>query len=790
MSSHTSAAAPRASAVAAPLSTAPAESSGPEWLIWNLALLILVSAFLLFQVQPLISKFILPWFGGSPAVWTTCMLFFQTLLFFGYAYAHLTLSVLPGRWQAIVHLGLIVAAVCLLPVTPADSWKPAPGMDPTWRILGLLTCTVGLPYFVLSSTGPLGQAWFSWAFRQRSPYRLYALSNVGSLAALLTYPFLFEPAFSAEIQARLWSWTFGLFGLLCAAAAIWIWRNRAGHHRPAKPAAATNGEVNDVVAAEGLLPRVEGPMSAPTAADAPTWLRRALWMGLPACASLMLLATTNHVCQNVATVPLLWVVPLSLYLLTFIICFDHERWYRRGPYAAAAALAVFFASGGSRKILNWLGDELPVWFPSLGPKFDLSLNFVEELAMYFAALFLVCMMCHGELVRLRPKPRYLTEFYLLISAGGAAGGIFVGLIAPHIFNSFLEWNLGLIVSFVLAGGLLAKTLFVRASVGKAPAEVVGDAPPRSSGVRRVAAPAVVLAWVVALVFVVYWQIDNATPPDYALMQRRNFFGQVRVNNIDEVVAATGLHRHYHQFKSGRISHGRQWVSDDIAKRMEPTSYYAPISGVGHAMTFFKDKPGLRIGVVGLGCGCLAAYAAQPGAHVTFYEINPEVKAIAENPAYFTYLQDLKKLGGDYEIKMGDARLSMEAEDPQHFDVLALDAFSGDAPPVHLLTREAFKLYGKHVNPGGIIAVNIQNMYVDMAPVVKAAADEYGYDYRRIWSDEDPNRLLNQVDWMLLTNNKEFLEANPTHLKKGVSPDIHPLAWTDHYSNLWQLLMTK
>ncbi len=809
MSSHTSAAAPRASAVAAPRSTASAESIGPEWLIWNLALLILVSAFLLFQVQPLISKFILPWFGGSPAVWTTCLLFFQTLLFFGYAYAHLTLSFLPGRWQAILHLGLIVAAVCLLPVSPADGWKPAPGMDPTWRILGLLTCTVGLPYFVLSSTGPLGQAWFSWAFRQRSPYRLYALSNVGSLAALLTYPFLFEPAFTAENQARLWSWTFGLFGLLCATAAIWIWRNRAGHHRPATTAATTDGEVNDIVAAEGLLPREDASTTASTTAGSPTWTRRALWMALPACASLMLLATTNHVCQNVATVPLLWVVPLSLYLLTFIICFDHERWYRRGPYAAATAVAVILAGGGARHFSHWLRDDLPGivsglprWMQSVFPdwvaagKFDPSLTFVEMLAIYFAALFLICMICHGELVRLRPKPRYLTEFYLLISAGGAAGGIFVGLVAPHIFNSFLEWNIGLVISFLLAGGLLLKSLLDRSrAAAKQPtsgavvngADGRGAAPMPGGGRTWVQNARLLCGFLSAfavglgLVFLVLWQIDYAALPPEAKMQHRNFFGLVRVNDVDE----DG--QHFHQFKSGNISHGRQWVSKDRAIRMEPTSYYSRQSGVGLAMRYFQNKPNLRIGVIGLGCGTLAAYADKPGAYVKFYEINPEVRDIAMNRDYFTFLSECR---GKSEIAMGDARLSMEAEEPQHFDVLVLDAFSGDAPPVHLLTREAFKLYQRHLNSGGIIAVNIQNQFVNMAPVVKAAADEYGYGLTRIWTDQDNAKLFYQVDWVLLTNDQAFLKANPMQLKPGVPRDIQPVVWTDHYSNLWQLLMTE
>ncbi len=755
----------------------PADSVAPEWLTWNLALLILVSAFLLFQVQPLISKFILPWFGGSPAVWTTCMLFFQTLLFFGYAYAHLTLRWLTGRQQAILHITLITAAICLLPVAPAESWKPAPGMDPTWRILGLLTCTVGLPYFVLSSTGPLGQAWFSWAFAQRSPYRLYALSNVGSLAALLTYPFVFEPAFAAERQAWLWSGGFGLFALLCGGSAIWIMRNRAGRPRQ---------KAEDAIAADPGA-------SAKSAADEPSWIRRALWVALPACASLMLLATTNHVCQNVATVPLLWVVPLALYLLSFIICFDHERWYRRGPYAAATALFVFLAAGGSRKITGWLTHELPKHFTSLdADSFDLRLDFVQQLVLYFTTLFLICMICHGELVRLRPKPRHLTEFYLLISAGGAIGGIFVSLIAPHIFISFLEWNLGLVASYMLAGVLLAIAVYHRPSGSNTGSSMEGSPSgaaiaQKPRGISWLAGPAAVLIAVVGALFVIFWQIDYASLPPEALMQHRNFYGIVRVNDIVDVDEETGVSRHYHQFKSGRISHGRQWISDDPKLRLEPTSYYARSAGVGRAISYCQNRPEMRVGVVGLGCGTLAAYAEQPGQTVKFYEINPEVIDIAQNREYFTFLHECK---GKCEIALGDARLSMEAEAPQQFDVLVLDAFSGDAPPVHLLTREAFAQYKRHLKPGGIIAVNIQNQFVDMAPVVKAAADEYRYDWTRIWTDEDAEHLLYQVDWMLLTNDQKFLKANPPHLAKGVSLEIQPVAWTDHYSNLFQLLMRK
>ena len=387
------------------MTASPADTSAPSiplkpqhtqppaaWLLWNLALMIFVSAFLLFQVQPLISKFILPWFGGSPAVWTTCMLFFQTLLFAGYAYAHFTTSWLTPKKQVILHLVLLAAAAVTLPIVPHETWKPTDGSDPTWRILGLLTCTVGLPYFVLSSTGPLGQAWFSRAFVGSSPYRLYALSNVGSLLALVSYPFLVEPLMTNGVQAWSWSGGFGLFIVLCGASAIWMWRHRGQAAHP------------DATVATGKS-SAEPPGS--TLGDHVSFGRRALWMLLPACGSLMLLATTNHVCQDVTPVPFLWIVPFSLYLLTFIISFDHPRWYRRGLFCWAAMLLIFLTAGGYDTIADWLTDTLPRWFGGLDKeRFDLSLSFVEELALWFSTLFAVCMVCHGELVRLHRHRAY------------------------------------------------------------------------------------------------------------------------------------------------------------------------------------------------------------------------------------------------------------------------------------------------------------------------------------------------------------------------------------------------
>ncbi|MDZ4286999.1 MAG: hypothetical protein U0984_03525, partial [Prosthecobacter sp.] len=378
-------------------------SLSPVLLLSSLSLL---SAFLLFQVQPVISKFILPWFGGSPGVWTTCMLFFQVVLFGGYAYAHLLTRLRP-RYQGIIHALLVLAALFFLPIAPGDSWKPTGTEDPSFRILFLLLGTVGLPYFVLSSTSPLTQVWFTRAVPGGRPWRLYALSNLGSLVALLSYPFFFEVRWDVTQQTWIWSAAFVAFALLSISVALKD-RQKAGF----KPMDETQDFVVEII-------------------EKPQWWRRLLWVLLPASASAMLLATTNHVCQDVAVIPFMWVVPLSLYLLTFIICFEHERWYVPAGWTLAAMTVLFTTGAGfdrSQGFLKKLKLETVEWHPQLETwiaywqGFDFDRNFTAELVLCFTAMFLACMVCHGELARLKPHTSRLTEFYLLMSAGGALGG--------------------------------------------------------------------------------------------------------------------------------------------------------------------------------------------------------------------------------------------------------------------------------------------------------------------------------------------------------------------------------
>ncbi len=748
----------------------------------------LLSAFLLFQVQPVISKFILPWFGGSPGVWTTCMLFFQVVLFLGYAYAH-GLTRLPRKWQWLIHSLLVLAALCVLPLSPAATWKPAGHEDPVGRILLLLLANVALPYFVLSSTSPLVQVWFTRATGGGNPWRLYALSNVGSLVALLSYPFLIEPRWDVRQQTGIWSAAFVAFAGLTIAS---LWRDRRG----AALAAGDHLEEDNT---------------------APVWWQRMLWVLLPAFASVLLLAATNHLCQDVAVIPFLWVVPLSLYLITFIICFEHERWYKPWLWASAAMVFIFVLQGlhgFSEALRDGLKDSLPKavalahaswhkWF------FDEVMDdFRPQLLIGCGAMFFGCMLCHGELTRIKPKPRHLTEFYLSMSAGGALGGLLVSLVAPHVFTWYLEWPLAMLAAFAMAAFLVLRSCCgIRMASGVMGGVVVGLAllhlpvveklalswwmkaggliactaaglwpartrfSPRSLALKLPMATVLLALTVIGL----HWSLQTGFEVEPRIERVRNFYGAVSVEEewFDE---AGGYYRRFHH---GGIVHGLQLLTPE--SRTEPLSYYGHDTGIGRALDSLKDKPDARVGVVGMGTATVAAYG-QKGQTFRFYDINPDIVRIAQQQ--FTFVPDLEARGGKVEIVLGDARLSLEREPPQHFDVLLLDAFSGDSVPVHLLTREAFEIYQRHLNPGGIIAVHVSNRYLTLAPVVEKVAKAAGLKTTRFVTEAEGD--LDFTDYVLVTNNEAFLKDNPEDAM-GYEVDWEPRLWTDQDHNLFEIL---
>ncbi len=745
------------------------------------ALSIFTGAFLLFQVQPLIGKYILPWFGGSPGVWTTCMLFFQTVLLAGYAYAHVTTRWLNPQRQALVHLALLVLAVALLPIAPSESWKPVEGGDPTWRILMLLTATLGLPYFVLSSTGPLMQRWFSLAQPGRSPYRLYALSNIGSLLALVSYPFVFEPAFSRHQQASLWAIGLCVFAAVCAWCAFLVRRTKAEPAGSADEAESSAGEAS------------------------PGMFDRFLWLALPATASVLLLAATNKLCQDVAVIPFLWVLPLALYLLTFIICFDHARWYRRdvfgGLFALGAAVVVY---------LFYAEHSAPL---------------VLQVSGYASTLFFACMICHGEVYRLKPPVKSLTGYYLMIAAGGALGGFLVAVVAPLVFSRYVELQIGLCVLAyllgvivlrdesrraargvalgVIAAGMLVPLLsasFWRLYIGELPGAYVtyygehwkeavlvavvtllcfGDF---RRGLQRTWQPRMggyimFLTLGLGLLFVVHLHQTSRQ----VVSASRNFYGMLKVVQYN----ADDPRIHYYSLVHGGITHGLQFTDPIMAAL--PTTYYGETSGVGRALRQLWRAEGRRVGLVGLGTGSLVAYGEEDD-YFRIYEINPEVERLARSR--FTYLANAE---ASVDVVMGDARVSMERElaagDGQRFDLLALDAFSSDAIPVHLLTVEAFDVYLQHLKTDGVIAVHISNRYLDLYPVVETIARHAGLEVVYIADDADGEWWNYRTSWMLLSRNREFLEL-PEIGDVASAPDNPGRTsrlWTDDYASLFDVL---
>ena len=796
--------------------TAPNSVPGSRGFAWASALVVLLSAFLLFQVQPVISKMILPWFGGSPAVWTTCMLFFQVALLGGYAYAHWLNGIPQAARQAVIHIGLLAVALMLLPIIPGESWKPSGSEHPTTRILSLLTICVGLPYFALASTGPLVQAWFSRVCPERSPYWLYALSNIGSLGALLSYPFVIEPLLGTRAQGIIWSLGFGAFALASAGLVLYV---------------RSSEQVQNIMLGGTATARSK-TSSVATAADLPRIRERLTWLALPALSTTSLLAITNHLCQDVAVVPFMWVAPLSLYLLSYIIVFSGRSWYWQGFWAVLTAISILGVSllqleypirllifelglndlfqSCETKLLNFLSflsvRQLMEKINLAGLSVrDLNECIVTHVLAYLTALFSICMLCHGELVRRQPESRHLTSFYLMSSAGGALGGIIVALICPEIFLSYYELNWALTCAFIVALLVLLVRTLRRCQRS-------------STMVQYLLAGYGILALVCFVSGI--WIVGRAQGYAYKsndVATARSFYG---VLHVIEVKKPERPQLNGFELLNGRILHGYQLTTPNL--RRLPTTYYMKGSGPALAIATmrrvlagrpaglfrlgFEDPtedeppaadnlnepeepllrrlrpaPGdapLRYAVVGLGVGTMAAYA-EPADAVRFYEINPQVIDFARK--HFSFVTDCP---GQLDIIQGDARLALEREEPQNLDLLVLDAFSGDAIPVHLLTDEALRIYQRHLKPTGVMVIHVSNRHLDLIPVVCRLAKHQNLEVALISHFSQDEELDSTSDWMLVSGNREFMtdaDVVDASRKLEESQFQGPL-WTDQYSN--------
>jgi hypothetical protein len=754
---------------------------------------IFLSAFLLFQVQLILAKFLLPWFGGSPAVWTTCILFFQAFLLLGYAYAFFLDRRITPSGQFRLHGTFLLLAILGLglawfnggsPLLPSGDWKPvAAELHPISGVLLILLVSVGLSYTVLAANSPLVQSWYGLSSKTTTPYRLYAVSNVGSLLALLSYPFLVEPAIPLRTQALAWAALFGLFAvatLACMAAAL-----KSG----------TGGQ--------GFWKPVQG------GATQVSLHQRIFWLVLAACPSCMLLAITNDLSQEVAVTPFIWVLPLAIYLLSFIICFDHARWYSRRLFVLltyAASMAVL--------ITNMKGFGLGVG---------------AHLLSYSAFLFCFCMVCHGELYGLRPAKDRLTSFYLTIALGGVTGGIVVGILAPLFFKDYWEFHLTILTSWVLltwifwkdkasflntgdrwhAFGLVLLVSYISIHYTLASTGLYHT--PLIRGYKELANLLLAVFFSLAvflplhkrafmmrpiwprlllglLIFVVesFAVARVRSTGASARSADRNFFGVVKVT--EKILPLTDP-LPVRQLVHGKILHGFQYMRDDL--ELIPNSYYVRSSGIGLAFQrqskLRVDRP-LRIGVTGLGVGAIAAHVGK-GDSIRFYEINPLVVDLAQGPAAtFTYLN---KCAGTVEVKLGDARLLLEQElaasGPQTFDLLVLDAFSSDSIPVHLLTREAFQIYLAHLrDEQSILAVNITNRILDLSAPMLSIARELGCS-AVIIKDHGEVPIPTASVWVLMSRDKGLLEDPIIQVRAELGRAFNELIWTDDFSNLYKVL---
>jgi len=772
------------------------------------AVSIFVSAALLFLVQPMSGKFLLPLLGGAPSVWNACMVFFQAVLLLGYGYSHVLTTRLSSKFQALVHGGLLVVAGLSIATLAVPIDVGSPTGDPTVWLIKTLLITIGLPFLAVSTTGPLLQRWFSRTTHRaaRDPYFLNAASNFGSVIGLLAYPFLIEPSLSRNAQARLWGVGFAAFGLAVLACAWLLLRHEAPAARGApgvEPGGAPGAGVASDAGAGGV-----------------TWRRRGWWVLLAFVPSSLMLGVTQHVSTDIAPIPLMWIVPLLIYLITFIVAFAPRvrlsaRAYGRAlPYAAIAAALTLLISARE-----------PV---------------LVLIALHVGLFALAAMMCHKRLADDRPDPSRLTEFYLMMSVGGVLGGIFNALIAPNLFDSIVEYPL-------VIG--LACLLRPQTAVADARASLAAKPSPARPAWRGWVVPALAGVLLFASVLIIEWAfgagwvhetrvvkaLQALVGPEVmtrrvvthlaaaipliacvfllprggnrrwglgmlgaltasalgggsgtTLLQERGFFGVVRISANESGT--------WHTMSHGTTLHGVQSREPTLSKI--PTSYYHPTGPIGDVMKLRATQGRVRRGgFIGLGAGSMAAYIL-PGARFDFYDIDPMVVALAKDPRYFTYLSDAKAKG-DNEIafSVGDGRINLEAEvEDGTYDVIVLDAFTSDAIPIHLVTKEAIELYFRKLQPDGIVAIHISNRYFDLSPVLARLASEVGAfaigrQDTELADDAKGQGKLGSI-WVAMARTKAVLNNIPNRalwirLEDRSSylneAGKYPL-WTDDYSN--------
>lgn len=717
--------------------------------------IVFLSAFLLFQVQPIIAKLILPLFGGGAAVWTSCLLFFQLFLLLGYFYAHWLTGLSTLRRQVGVHGLLLLCSLAFLPIGLSPLLQNITSNSPLSDIILLLAAAVGLPYFLLSSTGPLVQRWLTFAHTGKLPYQLYSLSNTGSLLALISYPFVFEPQLDMSSQTLSWSIGYGLFvGCFAVLARVMLalpadTLNQPQGSHPTNSHQTNSHQTNEEIDTTSY--KFDG----------------LLWILLAAVGVVLLIATTNAMTQNIPPMPFLWILPLCIYLLSFIISFHSARWYVRWYWFVLFAISSFAA----------------VFMYFIGSSFDI----VSQIGMYSLILLSACMICHGELARLQPPIEKLTLFYLNIALGGFLGSAFVSFVAQQLFSQFLEFPLAIFAVYLLFG----LSIWRNNNQHNSNPSQTSDQNAYKNNAETRAIPALFGlsqqsllkgATPIFLVLVVtFFYTLNALYGQYNVVSSRNFYGILSVKDV------TVNGKPQRRLIDGTTSHGTQSLLPE--EQMIPLSYYRANTGAAIVLKNIEPAKSIDVGLIGLGAGALAAYGRK-GDHYQFYELNPDVAAMAKQ--HFSFLEKSK---AQVSISLGDGRINLakalQEGGSKQFKVLVVDAFSGDSIPAHLLTREAFELYWQHLAEDGVLAVHISNTHFELTPLVRGLAEAVNKQ-ARYFKHEAAQDDSHSAQWVIVSNNDRFLN-NPI-VKKFVTPWPEPadknLIWTDNYSNLLSVLKSS